>query len=363
MKRSSPPYQSRAMQIATHLKARIAAGEWQERLPGERILARELGVGRMTLREALDELQEEGVLSKHGPAGTRLCQSAPAPRPHAKKVGMLLGGPLDTLHNNASLMVDELRRIFYGKNIALHLHDARSSSKRGIFPYFRHLIDTVPYDGWVVCGGTREMQAWCAGLRLPLVLASARFAGVELPSVEIHFRAVCRHAVGEMVRRGHRRLALILPRTPANSGPGDIESRLGFQEAIETFADTGVSGRLELFSGSKASLCKLADTLLARPQCPSAWLVPTPFFLPVMVHLLARGVRIPGEISLVCRDAETYHQSLQPEPSRYVTDMRIKARQISTLMQRLLAHPHGVREDRLVMPEFVTGETLGAPSS
>ena len=60
-----------AAQAAELLLARIRAGEWPlgHRLPGETILAAQLGVGRSTLREAIRELAGKGVLDSRQGAG------------------------------------------------------------------------------------------------------------------------------------------------------------------------------------------------------------------------------------------------------------------------------------------------------
>ena len=58
--------------VASRAEARIASGEWQEgdRLPPERQLCQEFDVSRSTLRQALDELEERGLISRHQGRGT-----------------------------------------------------------------------------------------------------------------------------------------------------------------------------------------------------------------------------------------------------------------------------------------------------
>jgi DNA-binding GntR family transcriptional regulator len=59
-------------QIALDLRRRIAAGEWAEttRLPAELKLAEHYRVSRSTLRQALLELEGDGIVVRHRPAGT-----------------------------------------------------------------------------------------------------------------------------------------------------------------------------------------------------------------------------------------------------------------------------------------------------
>jgi DNA-binding FadR family transcriptional regulator len=67
-------------QVVRRLTADIAAGRLApgERLPGERDLARALGVGRASVREALAALQNQGVLETRPGSGSFVAAQAPA---------------------------------------------------------------------------------------------------------------------------------------------------------------------------------------------------------------------------------------------------------------------------------------------
>ena len=64
--------QYRYEQVAEILAAKIRNGEWQigQKLPGEIELAREYGVGRSTVRETLNILQQKGMIEKRHGSGT-----------------------------------------------------------------------------------------------------------------------------------------------------------------------------------------------------------------------------------------------------------------------------------------------------
>jgi DNA-binding FadR family transcriptional regulator len=67
-------------QVAQRLAADIAAGRLEpgQRLPSERDLARALGVGRASVREALGELGNRGVLETRPGSGSFVAADAPA---------------------------------------------------------------------------------------------------------------------------------------------------------------------------------------------------------------------------------------------------------------------------------------------
>ena len=68
MKEGIPIY----VQIHDKIRRRIEKGQWQvgERLPSERELSQEFGVSRMTLRQAIQTLADEGILERKVGSGT-----------------------------------------------------------------------------------------------------------------------------------------------------------------------------------------------------------------------------------------------------------------------------------------------------
>ncbi len=79
MTKSATP---RYIQIHNQIKARIEAGEWQseKRLPAERELAETFGVSRMTLRQAIQTLVDEGILERKVGSGTYVAEQKVAER-------------------------------------------------------------------------------------------------------------------------------------------------------------------------------------------------------------------------------------------------------------------------------------------
>jgi GntR family transcriptional repressor for pyruvate dehydrogenase complex len=70
-------------QVTDRILARIASGEWGpgHRLPGERQLAEEMGVSRVSIRAALQSLKTQGLLDAVQGGGTRVIASSAAMDP------------------------------------------------------------------------------------------------------------------------------------------------------------------------------------------------------------------------------------------------------------------------------------------
>src|SRR6478735_8920142 len=56
-------------QTAAHLRERMLAGHWQEELPGVIRLAEEFKISKNTVRAALRQLEQEGLLAANGQSG------------------------------------------------------------------------------------------------------------------------------------------------------------------------------------------------------------------------------------------------------------------------------------------------------
>jgi GntR family transcriptional regulator len=80
-----PPYDPEAagpaytyVRVADHLAARLAAGEFppNSMLPGERALAEEYGVALGTIRRAMGELRDRGLVTTLAAKGTFVTRQA-----------------------------------------------------------------------------------------------------------------------------------------------------------------------------------------------------------------------------------------------------------------------------------------------
>ena len=75
--RGPPPWR----QIAAHMRGRIDAGEWTGRLPSEKTLAQEYSVALGTIRQAMLELREDGLIRTDKGWGSYVAGSEPPRNP------------------------------------------------------------------------------------------------------------------------------------------------------------------------------------------------------------------------------------------------------------------------------------------
>lgn len=355
MTTSIPQRSSLVAETIRVLREAIASGRWQDELPGERRLCEEWHISRPTLRAALNALASEGVITISQGKPTRVAQQAAATVKSAPKtltVGLLSPEPLHAMPPFALLWVDELRSQLASEGHLLQIHVGRAwSGGKNPARALASLTGTVPATTWVLYRSTEAMQKWFEERQVPCVVVGSLFKGIHLPSVDRDYRAVCRHAVGAFAARGHQRICLLI-QEPQYAG--DRASEAGFEEGLQAAAGRQVTGYIQRHDGSREGLLKALDRMLSARQRPQALIIArSSYALTVCTALLQRGLRIPQDMAIICRDDDSFLDETVPQIARY----SITASTFAKRVFRLVRQP-GAKGDTQVMPEFVRRESL-----
>ncbi len=355
---TSTVFRSRADQIAEHLRQSIAANRWTRRLPPERDLARELGVGLRSLRAALVGLQKEGWILSRTQAGTMINPRKTGAVREERSIGLVYAQHVKMLQGNSLLILEEVRPLFAARNVGLEIHRAPYLEGDRVSVRFERMMREHQHDSWTLISPTVSIQKWCRRHRVPAIVFGARHEATGLPCAEFDYHAVGYHAVGEMLRLGHRHLALILP---AMLKGEDLSVRAGFEAASrEIGAGRAVISVLQ-HDSTVRGVCRLADRLLAQRPRPTAWLIcRQEHFLTFFTHLMHQRISIPEEVSLICRDGHAYIGDLVPEPTRYTPNLALLVRHYARLALRHLDGQATPGEKVTLIPDFIPGATLGA---
>jgi DNA-binding LacI/PurR family transcriptional regulator len=198
------------------------------------------------------------------------------------------------------------------------------------------------------------MQRWFALRRLPCLVVGSCIPGMKIPSIDIDYRASCRHAGGLLHGKGHRNIVLILPR---GNTVGEAETEAGLREAIRD--EENATLQVIRHDGTAASLTNFLDKALNSKNPPTCCVVARALHvLTVVTHLLRRGKRIPQDIAVISRDDEPFLSHLTPNVTRYAINSSRFTRRIS-LAARQLAEagslpPKSIR----LMPQYRPGESI-----
>lgn len=354
--------QSLVDQVATALRAGLARGQWQEWLPGERRLKADLHVGRNTLRSALRKLAAEGLVEIAAGQGHRILH-AKAARPSAveRVVGLLSPAPLSRLRPRQALWIDDLRGRLAEDGSLLKMFYGPQYFRAKPAAALQRLLQQEKCGCWILVLSTKATQQWFERWRIPCIIAGSCHAGVDLPFVDVDYRALCRHAATTLLQLGHRRIAFV---THTPEAAGDMMSEEGFLEGVRSFPGQVADGAVVHHGADKEAVKRCVRALMARPAPPTALLVNNSYlYLTVFSVLTHMGRRVPADVSLLSRDADTFLSYVDPEPACYVEDPQLFAAKMARITTKLLRERPAKSPRVLLIPQLSKGGSISPPAA
>lgn len=352
------PFVSLTHQVSDAMKAGIEEGRWVDWLPGERLLVSELNVSRKTVRKALAQLRHDRWIESELGRGHRIIRRARsrAQPTTAGSVGLLLPVAVEFQRTFTNLWISELRVFLAAHNLQLRVFSGQKFYSGSPTRALEKIVQHEPQQAWVLTHSTTAMQRWFYQRRVPAVVAGSIHGGVPLPSVDLDYQALCRHAAGKMLHAGHRRLAIVVGEPERG---GDRESINGFERAIELHSGGDAKVVVCRHDCSPGGLARAIQRLTKLRAAPSAIMVAnSAHYLTVHTSLAARGFTIPRDVSLISRDDDPYLAFVHPEPTRYACPPAHMARQIGRSLITLGSSDHAVPRVAKLMPEFVKGASF-----
>ena len=356
------PHRTVANQIAAQLRAEIAKGTWRGWLPSERALCELVQASRNTVHIAIEQLKADGLVETTRGLGNRIV-TVPKPTTesgHARTVGIVIPEPIGRLRPLIALWIDELKDLLIDEGCRLRVHEAQQYYQTNPARALERLVDQNSHDAWVLTLSSEAMQRWFARRPISCLVAGSTYAGVALPSYDLDYRAICRHAAGALLRAGHRRLGLLNRETRR---AGDMDSEAGFVEGVRASPHDDATVEIAYHRDDLDSVTLALRRLLDRRHRPTALLVSNSYAYLSTASLLAqRGLRVPEDISLISRDDDPFLESLAPRPARYAVSPHAFAKKMLGLILRLIRHDPGVHQQHAyLLPRFSAGGSIAAP--
>ncbi|MSU64826.1 MAG: GntR family transcriptional regulator [Opitutus sp.] len=352
-------YHSLAAQVAARIAKEVRAGTWITSLPSERSLAKTLQVSRKTVRKSIAQLQRDGLIKTSQRIGHGIVGST---RPAARQepsIGLLTPNSLEQLPSHTTLWIDELRTLLFEREIKLTAFSSARFFSRGADEALARLVRQNPQACWLLTHSNASMQRWFFEHRVPCVVAGSCPKGLRLPNVDLDYFAVCRHAVGAMLRLGHRRLAFFVDE--AQRG-GDLESEAGFTDAVHRSGRTEVEAAVARHDGTVDGAWRALARLFDAPRPPTALLIAKPdIYLTTLTFLADRGLRVGRDVSLISRHHDTFLSYLKPAPAAYVVSPKTYAKRLFSHVLALVRSEPIPHFDQRIEPKFVPGRSLVAP--
>lgn len=346
---------------AARLRKALEEKHWTDVLPSERKLAELMKISRPTLRAALKILLQEGLLGVTARQKYQILIQKAEQAPHSTGRIVMLSPytyqELDARIPAALTWIDGLRERLVRANHAFELQCWPSCYSGNPHRALTRLVEQSVADCWLLYRSTPAMQKWFSESQTRHLILGGVPAQQISSTVDVDYDAVCRHAIVQFARAGHRSVALIYLKTGL---AGDENSKQTFLKACSEYAPQPIEAHIVEHDGTRTGACRAVDQLLGLKSRPTAILSAyTQQTTSVFTRLMEKGIRMPDDMSLICRD---YHPSLEflsPSLAYYEWSHRNYASKIFHAVQSVLHHPPCHAINVRLMPDFVPGDTLG----
>ena len=162
-------------------------------------------------------------------------------------------------------------------------------------------VARIEVDAWVIVSGSRGILEWFARQQIPAFALFGVRQGVPIAATGPDKVPTLIELTRRLVALGHRRISFIVRQEHRNPEPS-----LPVRAYLETLEEAGITtGKFNLpdWEESREGFKRLLDSLFGGPTPPKALILDEAFqFNASYHHLSQRGLKIPGDVSLVCTD-------------------------------------------------------------
>lgn len=347
---------SLADQATTALRESISHGGWGKFMPGEHELARRLSISRPTVRAALAQLADDGMIKIKKGCRTQLVISSHKVRTASPPtICLIVPSSRESQSFNNHPLLMQMKAQFAVQGIGWEeVFDRRLSSTHPE-SQLKKIVRGRRHICWLLISTSAAIQRWFQSAQVPTLVLGSCHAGITLPSLDVDYHAIGWHAAGCLARYGHRHAAIIVPQRPL---AGDLACVQGMSDYVRQHNKDLTF--IEITAGQKrVAFLKNIDRVLNGSSPPTAiFCIQVADTLTVLIFLLRSGLQVPQHISLLSRDTRPSIDLGVPELTRYSSPVLKQAHFAVRLAQSMLRGNHMLIKPKLIMPAFVAGATL-----
>ena len=258
-----------------------------------------MGVNRTTIESALHLLEAEGLLISQGPGRRRLIAlPTGSARQTSLRIGFMMYEPEDKWLNYIveiqHLLTEAGHAPFFVKKSlsALGMNVDRVSK----------IIQDYEADAWIVIAGSLEVLKWFEARPQPTFALFGFVSEVRLPGAGPVKSSAYLEAVRMLVGYAHQRIVLLTRPERRKPKPGASEQT--FLDALKSEGIAVGDYNLPDWENNKNSFHQCLKSLFSVTPPTAIIVQEAPHFAAVQSFLAARGLRVPGDVSLICTDPD-----------------------------------------------------------
>lgn len=263
-------------------------------------LATEFGVSRITLRSALNRLEQEGFIKRMKGRGTFIS---------SQNTLSTAGGTVMVIHNFSDNFASPW--LYIMPKIMLYAHSSKlatftttktafelfSNNEIKLFIKNKNIVGIIAIVNNL--NGSEPLLNKLSVAKVPVVFAHAKFKDHEIsgfPTIAVDERAAWETAINHLRHVGHRSIGIIGKNSKLFRGYSKSET-------LQLLADSGADSNPELIvqcAFDKTEIANAVKTLLNITPAPTALLCFSDFYAIYVYDTLAMlGIKIPDDIAVM----------------------------------------------------------------
>ena len=210
----------------------------------------------------------------------------------------------------------------------LRYHGVTLDGSRKPRQAWERLLELEQPDRMLILEGTVDIANWAAGRHVPTVFLGGTPGDTGIPMLGVHAGAAIREILTELIGMGHQRICL--PVFARNEG-----FETGLRRVIgEVFAEAGLpfvpSYHVPALTATDPEIVWSVMAQLMVPTPPTALIFfMWDEFLAAQCFLNARGLRIPGDVSVVLLGGGEFNQWYRPKLTHFIYPTMRAAEQVA----------------------------------
>ena len=353
---SSPSFPTITEQVSTYLREELLRGRWSGEMPGQKQLAKLLGVSGQTVELALGLLEKDGIIVGQGTGRRRKIVLPEGHAPPALRVAVLFYEKGDETHDMFIQLQIKLKAAGHTVvHAPKNLTDLGGNLRR-----LARMIKDTGADAWVVIAGSREVLQCFEQGQIPVFALYGGFDRMRIAGIAPNLVPAIVAATRRLIALGHQRIVILeITSTLSNPGPDGV----AFLDELAAHGIEAGNYNMPGWEGGFDGLYRCLDSLFARTPPTAIFLYSAPEYFATLQFLAHRGLRVPQDVSLICCNMAPYFKRYQPTISHVRWNDQLMVNRIARWAKNIR---HGKEDTRQtwIDAEFIEGGTVGvAPKS
>jgi DNA-binding LacI/PurR family transcriptional regulator len=344
--------ESAVSQLCAHLRGELERGRWSEKMPGVMRLAEELGVARNTMEVALRELEREGLLVPQGHGkGRRIDLKGATSKGSGVRVAILLG---EATERRLDYVIELRHELEQSGHSAFFVSETMNELGMDVGRIAR-VVEKTEADAWVLLAAAQEVLEWFLVQKVPAVALFGRRRQLRIAAVGPDKSPSYVAATWALLNLGHRHIVLMTRARRRLPKPGAPER--AFLKALAAGGITPTSYHLPDWEETADGFNSRLEELFRLTPPTALILDEAPFFFAALRFCALRGLRVPGDVSLVCAEGDPGFDWCQPPVSHIRWESQPLVRRIVTWVWNV-SHGKEDMKQTLTPAEFLPGGTI-----